>query len=387
MALLALIALVLTGLLGRDGAVQVGAADPPPELTGAVPRPVDLVYAFGAALRDGEPEIAASLVAAEWTQLELPGLPWRFLERPGDRADLATALGFYSDLVDVDVADCRVQSRTLSDASAQVVCDTSVSSAFAEVGRVAGRVIPTTYWIEDDEISGILRSHLGTPMIESYCHWAERQGGSPLFDADCSLTVGSRNGEAHLELAHRYLAAGRPGAGRAYRAGRSGISVVGVLVSQHNQEGAPEVLTDPDASGAAAPGVLGGKPQLGAFLDWSKVVYRIELGSCIVDGSRSPIRFGIDCPEARWSGPLLSGLTLDPVMQAVSFRVESATVRSMSGSTDRALQMSWQRFCSWVTTARPEAAATVLEDCVPVYTAKAGRALLTLVAEYAADPR
>ena len=134
--------------------------------------------------------------------------------------------------------------------------------------------------------------------------------------------------------------------------------------------------------------MLGGRPELDEFLTWSKVVYRVDLGSCVVDGSAAPRAFGGECPDAEWSGPLLAALTLDAIRQRVSFGVEAATVRSMAGPTDPALLAGWERFCEWARATRPASASAVLVDgCEPAYTTEAARALLMLVAEYAADPR
>ncbi len=390
LALSAVLLVVAAGFaLGRGGPARVGGADPAPDLTERVARPIDVVQAFGAALADGQGAAAASLIADEWDQLELPGLPFRSLDGITDRAELANALDFYSELVDLETVRCRVESQTLSAASAQVVCDSSVDSIFAEVGDVAGRAIPTKYWIEDDQISGILRNHLGTPRLEPYCHWVESDGGgSTLFDAGCSLVLSQQSSQRYQEQAAAYLAAGRPSVGRAYRVARGGITVVDILVRQLNRSGQPEVLVDRAAAGSAAPGVLGGSPSLEEFLEWSKIVYRIETGPCFVDGSAAPRQFGLSCPEARWSGPLIAGLTLDAVNQPVEFTVERVAVRAIAGETNPALLASWDRFCEWVTAARPVAAAAALADgCDPIYGETAARNLLTLVAEYAADPR
>ncbi len=139
---------------------------------------------------------------------------------------------------------------------------------------------------------------------------------------------------------------------------------------------------------SGAPGLVGGgpAPALGEFLDWSGIVYRIDRGACSVDEAGADLR--VVCPAARWSGPLLDGLTLAPVVQPTTFVVHGATVTAMEGGTAPALAASFQNFCDWVRRARPETAAVVFSDgCRPVFGEDAARALLVVLSGYADDPR
>ena len=171
---------------------------------------------------------------------------------------------------------------------------------------------------------------------------------------------------------------------------RRGANAVEFALSLHNRDLPSDdwVWTDETAEGF--PGLIAGSgeaPTLSEFLEWSRVLYRIDMGTCLLDGSGTPA-FTLNCPEASWGGPLFNGLTLSELQQPVSFTLRRSAISAVDGSTPASLQSAFERFCEWAYSNRPEAVPLIFEQgCEPMYSHAAAGTLLIVLSGYTADPR
>ncbi len=384
---LALLGGVLT--LGGPSSVQVAEVEAPAPLTDTSSEAVAVVQDFLAALRRGDAALAAGMVGDDWELLALPAMPFRLLP-PGTTGEpLADALQWYTDVVGVGVAPCAVVQATFT--ATRVSCDLRMTSSFSGAARIGGRSVPVAFEVVDDRITSVLRDHLGSPALTGYCHWIERtvDQPTPLFDTGCLPVLSAASAALHPGLAASFLADSRTGGDRRYRSSRSGVAAFEVMIDQHNRSGQPGALAWPGATATGFPGLVGGgpPPALADFLDWSKVMYRIAPGACSVDARDLAAGLRVECPDATWSGPLISGLALAEVRQPATFVVDRAAVRSVEGGTPPALDHAFTRFCEWVHANRASAPLLFSRDCTPVFTAEAAGAMLMTLALYTDDAR
>lgn len=392
LALAAVVVLAAAALLAQAGrgTVRVSDADFPDPLTDAGGREVDLVYDFNGLVASGDHAAAAEVVADDWSLLALPAMPFRFLPDGADREAVAAALSFYGEVAAPTVIGCRATRSTPT--ATDVVCDHRLDSAWAEAVHVGGRTSRATYQVADGEILAILADHLGAPAVTDLCHYAEQRvhgSQAPLFDTECT-PLATAPAAVHRSAAADFVAAGRPAAGPAYRAARSGATAVPAFVATHNRGGSAGTLVNGDASASGFPGLVseGLPPRLADFVEWSKVAYRIDPGRCWVDGSRPDATLRLTCGEATWTGPLVEGLALDEVRQPVTFHISESMVQSVGGGTAPGLAHAFGRFCEWVHANRPEVVPSIFGwRCRPIFTADAAGRMLLILDDYDADAR
>lgn len=351
------------------GDVEVAVVDPPAPIAGDAD--VDVVAEFHSRLAVGDASGAAELVAGDAARLDLAGLPPGLL-RGGE--GLAAGLEGFQAAIGGGPGDCRSTPGRLT--SGEVTCTVTQAGPWAAAVGLAGTSVDVTYRVDDGMIAGAVAR--ARPALAGLCMWAEQYAGAGVFDSDCRPLVGA----PLAEVAAGYVAAGRPAPSDRYLAARRGARGVRLLVRAHNRGRDTAGMRAPGVAAGGFPGLVGEGPAplLGDYMRWSQVVYRIRLGTCSVDGTRIDAGLQVDCPEARWTGPLVQGLALDPVRQPVTFTTHGAVLLSADGATEPGLAAAYERFCSWVHDRRPEVAPYLFVDgCRPIFTANAaGRLLMTL---------
>lgn len=368
--LVPVVAFAALAILLATGAdpVEVAEADPPVPSVGDLD--VQVVAEFHARLAVGDTAGAAALVP-DAARVDLPGLPPGLLQ---GGEGLAAGLEGLGVATGGGPGDCHSAPGHLT--SGEVTCTVTPEGPWAEAAGLSGAAVEVIYRVDGDRIADV--TSRGRPALAGLCMWTEQNAGAGLFDSDCRPLAGTG-----LEVAVAgYVTAGRPAPTDRYLAARRGARGVRLLVRAHNRGLDTAGMRAPGAVAAGFPGLVGGGPAplLGDYLRWSQVVYRIRLGTCSVDGTRLDAGLGVECPDARWAGPLVEGLALDPVPQSVRFTTHGAVLLSAEGATEPGLAAAFERFCAWVHDRRPEVAPYLFaEGCHPIFTPDAaGRLLMTL---------
>lgn len=367
----------LVVLLAPGRAVEVSEAVPPAPLVGELD--VEVVAEFHTRLGVGDFAGAAAMVAPGATRLDLPGLPPGLLTG-GDA--LAERLEDMFVAIHGEAGQCRSAPGRLT--SGEVVCTVAPAGPWAEAVGLAGEAVNVTYRVADGQLADVVSR--ARPSLAGLCHWTELSIGAGVFDSDCRPLTGAGLAAA----AESYVAAGLPAPSDRYLTARRGARGVRLLVRAHNRGRDTAGMRAPGVAATGFPGLLGegDPPLLGDYLRWSQVVYRIRLGTCSVDGTRLDLGLRVACPDARWTGPLVEGLALDPVPQPVIFTTHGAVVLGAAGGTEAGLTHAFERFCTWVYERRPEVAPYLFtEGCHPIFSADAAGRLLMTLSDYTEGAR
>ena len=390
--LLGVVALVIIGWLSlfgsgvtedREFAFEVSTTlnDDPRAIVG---RFVDL-------LLEGDGVGAAAVMAPGWTTLELPGLPFRFLQGSSDLDMVEATLSFYGGLVDLDLATCRVDPPLAAQPHTRVVCiDASISGAYAEATRSAGFATSLIFEVGPEGIAAVLRAAVTAPVMIDYCSWVEQTAGdvaASMFDTRCWPEVtGTSAVLRHARHAAAYVALGRPRAEEQHGGLRSSAGVVDRFRSLHNLgEEVPRFFAPGQIP--ALPGLVGdinvASVDQADILAWSATMYRIDLGDCSVSTIEDVATVDVMCPDATWAGPLVEASALPPVAHPVEFNVSSGSIAEVRGETHESLLAAFGELCAWIYDAHPiDALAVFGEGCTPEYSRTAATRMLELAFLY-----
>jgi hypothetical protein len=380
------VALVTVAGLIAAGVVFAGAPEPveiPPSIEDEA---LASVRAFEAALA-GDDQAMEAFVASDWLAFELPGLelvaPWR-----GADDHLDAILAFYGGIANVSLGACDTAAATTGDRATTIVrCRSArIGGTVMEAMGVPDAPLDVSFSVGADGVVAFYTPMGAATSAVDYCVWAEDslpELSAGAFDDRCFPAVTS-DPSVHVEMAAAFVVAGRPGRDPADKAARLALATVDAFEGRLASGDDPAEVFDRDWSTVRFPGLVPDEltppfPALSDFLEWSAAVYDVELGSCLPTRFYEPATQRIECPEARWGGPLPAALGLDTVAQPVSFLVTGPEISGVFGRSASSLIDAFHGLCRDLQATTPVLAAQVFSDeCVPVFSADAGRTLVAL---------
>jgi hypothetical protein len=344
------------------------------------------VRAFEAALAGADRPVAG-FVASDWLAFDLPGLelvaPWR-----GARDRLGATLSFYGGIANVALGDCDTEAATTGDRATTIVrCPSArFGGTVMEAVGIPADSLDVSFSVGAEGVVALYTPMGTASRTVDYCVWAQDNLpalATAAFDDECFPAVTS-DPETHTAMAAAFIDAGRPTRDPADKAARLALAAVDAFESRLALEDDPADVFNRDWSTVRFPGLVPEElthpfPALSDFLDWSAAVYEIELGACVPTRFYAPATQRVECPEATWSGPLPAALGLGEVAHPVAFLVTGPEISGVFGRSAMGLIDTFDDLCRDLQAATPALAAEVLsDDCVPVFTAEAGRKLVEL---------
>ena len=334
-------------------------------------------------------------MAAEWAGIQLPGITGDFLVPSDTPKRIDGAIEFTGAVVDLALGDC-VAERGTDPIDYLVRCPVEVTGALpSALGQ------PLDMEIRAGTTAGEVVSlfHDGqTPYASDYCVWASGEYpelAETAFGATCQPVAQPAQAAAHNVMATGYVAAGVP---EPSPDTRDSVTIARVLSGFERLHGEEAIDPPSEASALFAnngpivrfPGLLPRLfeardpfPSIPEFLDWSGRVYDVDLGICAISQRHESGRIRVECPEAVWAGPLVTGLGLAPVSQPIEFIIQAGRITQALGDTNPTLAEAADRFCRITQQELPQSAAQAFRsDCTPNYTAAAADVLMTLLDEY-----
>lgn len=358
-------------------------------------RAVDVVRSFETAFNADDAVGAIATISHDWGRLEIPGTS-RGVIPPGDLASMRETVAFATAAADLHLGVCSASpSRLDAVADFAVVCaEPEVTGIYAEAIGRAGGGQPMVFAIAGDRIISILWSGYAGDRYDTtaYCEFSQAQSENAArwaFDDECRPIESPSVVALHRNLAALYAAAGRPTPDVAVLEARYALPTIGRLFAAMEEAAPVGDYVDTRATLVGFPGTMldpdvPGSPDTAELLAWIGAVYDVDLGPCTVE-EWSGEGVGVQCPDAVWSGPLVTALGLGRVIQPIAFLVDDFVVTDLGGDTAPELATAFRRMCEWIKREAPAQAEWAFEEaCLPDRTMTGVTALLDGAARYAA---
>lgn len=339
---------------------------------------LDAVADLEKAVDEGDAAGVIDLLAPGWAVLDLPGSTQQVVPT----SDQPRALQLYVETVELDFGGCEAEPAA-DPLTHLVQCDATVTG---DLPKAFGyeNATEVLVGVNGEAIVSVFQAPVPADAGSDYCVWAKLEHthtAVDAFDINCYPIGGS---SVHNQLAARFVEAGRPEL-PVIEADSASI-VLFVETFQHDPQSLASIFAQ-DWPLVRYPGLLPIQPsppfpKVSEYLAWSDLAYEVELGTCEVTARLQNGGLRVECPEARWGGPLVTSLGLGSVAQQIGFFVEDGAITGVVGTTSPILDEAVIGLCKWADSNRVGRVAIAFRaDCTPHYTPEGAAEIVALAAD------